>query len=1021
MIKNSNNRIWVLFKSILQIILLFVLVASMVAVVVGAMLGISMVKVAENAPKIEPKNIMLTLDENSKIYDKDGNMIESIAYGSDGQYRELIKYEDIPQHLIDAFISIEDERFLQHNGIDLNSIARSIVQNISSGGIVQGGSTITQQLVKNVYLTNDVKWERKITEMYLALKVESELSKEEILEAYINKVFLGQHSYGVEAAAETYFSKSVKDLNLAQQATLASIVQAPDKFALFLAYPPASVPEDANVIGDYNVSGHSYKAVSNDKVLSRKNLTLNKMLELGKISQEEYEEAKNFDLIGSLQPASKLTKDYSSHIAGLIKKQAIKQIMKSQDMSYEEASNLFYTGGLSITTTIDWDVQEKLEATYNDFAKIFRNTSRSGRPIFSSLSFDSSGDIISNNGQKVYVKKSNILTKDNKVFVPKQAYKISENGDLTINSSRIQLRGRYITFTPFFGVSDQRELISYRIGSIEMPEDNVVKNNSGGFTIKKEYFDQTDNNFYEESDNGITLNSDLYTVETVGTVQPQSSTVILDSKTAEVVAMVSRRGDSPDDTIDRATNYTRSPASSIKPIAVYAPALEEGRTLADPADDTPHSIQDGRPWPKNFYNHYKGIQTTRKALLESQNASTIKIFDELGMDKFKSYMTKFGIIDPDDPENDNFVTKEENPSANDETLSAALGGLSKGLTTMDVASAYQTFANKGERIESSIISKISSDSLGDIYVNEHKPIRVISEENNFLISDVMHQIANQSWVLSGLGNGGMWTAGKTGTSSDGVDVWFAGYNHYYTAATWIGFDNQNLSLNSSSGEAGKLYYSYMNKIVKGLKNVEYEKPASIETANVSAIDGLLPSELTSRDPRGSEVITEYFAPGTVPKEVSKAHVLVSVDRRNGLLAPEGLPEFLVAQRVFVKRPVPYNPAKFNGIVPTDWKFEVPTKVSNLAAVSTTNTEELEDGTIIKTTNNPDGSIIEEIISPDGTITRNITDPDGNVTTSTEIPNPEESTDENPENEDSDRNDDNDDDNEDDNDENQNAA
>ena len=987
MTKQSDNRILGLFKLVLQIILIFLLVASIVAVVVGAMLGISMIKVAENAPKIEPKKIMLTLDENSKIYDKDGNMIESIAYGADGQYRELIKYEDIPQHLIDAFISIEDERFLEHNGIDINSIGRSLVQNISSGGIVQGGSTITQQLVKNVYLTNDVKWERKITEMYLALKVESELTKEEILEAYINKVFLGQHSYGVEAAAETYFSKSVKDLNLAQQATLASLVQAPAKFALFLAYPPATVPENANVIGDYKVSGYTYKAVSNDKVLARKDTTLAKMLELGKISQEEYDEAKAFDLIASIQPASKLTKDYSSHIAGLIKKQAIRQIMKTQDMSYEDANNLFYTGGLKITTTIDWKVQEQLEETYKNFANIFKNKTSGGRPLLSRLSYDSSGDIVAN-GQKILVKKSNILNEENQVILPKSAYSISDNGDLTINSPRVQLRGRYISFIPFFGVNDQRELVSYRIGSIEMPEDNVVKNNNGGFTIKKEYFNQADNKFYEEYDGGIILNPDLYTVETVGTVQPQSSTVILDSKTAEVVAMVSRRGDSPDDTIDRATNYNRNPASSIKPIAVYAPALEEGRTLADPVDDTPHSMLGGRPWPRNVYNHYKGIQTTRKALLESQNASTVKIFEQMNMDTVKSYLTKFGIIDPDNPENDNFVTKEENPNSNDENLATALGGLTKGLTTMDMASAFQTFANKGERIESSIISKISSDSLGDIYVNEHKPIRVISEENNFLISDVMHQIANQNWVLNGMNKKGMWTAGKTGTSDDQADLWFVGYNNYYTAASWMGFDNQNLTLNSDSSAAARLYYSYMDKIVSDLENVPYKKPDTIEEAKVSAVDGLLPSDLTSKDPRGSQVITEYFAPGTVPTEESKAHILVSVDIRNNLLAPEGLPSNLVAQRVFVKRPIPYNPAKFNGVVPTDWKYQAPTKVSDLRATSTSETETQEDGTIIKTTTRPDGTVIEEIISPDGTITRTITDPAGNTSTSIERPNPE---------------------------------
>lgn len=986
--KQSGNRIFGLFKLILQIILLFLLVASIVAVVVGAMLGISMIKVAENAPKIEPKKIMLTLDENSKIYDKDGNMIESIAYGADGQYRELIKYEDIPQHLIDAFISIEDERFLEHDGIDINSIARSLVQNLSSGGIVQGGSTITQQLVKNVYLTNDVKWERKITEMYLALKVESELTKEEILEAYINKVFLGQHSYGVEAAAETYFSKSVKDLNLAQQATLASLVQAPAKYALFLAYPPATVPENANVIGDYKVSGYTYKAVSNDKVLTRKDATLKKMLELGKINQEEYDEAKAFDLIASIQPADKLTKDYSSHIAGMIKKQSIQQIMKTQDMSYEDASNLFYTGGLKITTTIDWKVQEQLEETYKDFANIFKGSNAGGGPLLSILSYDSSGDIVAN-GQKVLVKKSNILNKENQIILPKSAYSIADNGDLTINSPRVQLRGRYISFIPFFGVNEQNELVSYRIGSIEMPEDNVVKNNNGSFTIKKEYFDQADNKFYEEYDGGIILNSDLYTVETVGTVQPQSSTVILDSKTAEVVAMVSRRGDSPDDTIDRATNYGRNPASSIKPIAVYAPALEEGRTLADPADDTPHSMQGGRPWPKNLYNYYKGIQTTRTALLESQNASTVKIFEGMNMDTVKSYLTKFGIIDPDNPENDNFVTKEENPNSNDENLATALGGLTKGFTPMDMASAFQTFANKGERIESSIISKISSDSLGDIYVNEHKPIRVISEENNFLISDVMHQIANQNWVLNGLNRKGMWTAGKTGTSDNQADLWFVGFNNYYTAATWMGFDNQNLTLNSSSGAPARLYYTYMDKIVSDLENVPYTKPDTIEEAKVSAIDGLLPSDLTSKDPRGSQVITEYFAPGTVPTEESKAHILVSVDRRNNLLAPEGLPSNLVAKRVFVKRPIPYNPAKFNGVVPTDWKYQAPTKVSDLRVTETSETEVQEDDTIIKTITKPDGTVIKEITSPDGTITRTITEPDGSTSTSIERPNPEE--------------------------------
>lgn len=330
---------------ILQVLLLFVLVGGIMLTILGAMLGISMIKVAESAPDVDPKNILLSLDENSKIYDKDGNLIESVAYD---EYREIVNIEDIPKHLQQAFISIEDERFYQHKGVDPISIARAFVSNLNSGGISQGGSTITQQLIKNVYLTDDVAWERKIIEMYLALQIETEISKEDILEGYLNRVFMGQHAYGVQAASETYFSKPVSELNIAQSAALASIVQAPSSFALFNLYTPANVPQDAIVLGDFTLYGDKYIAVANEAVLSRKNDTLNKMLELGAITQAEYDEAVNFDLIGSLNPSNKIDIAYPSYISGLIKEQAIEKIMKSQNMNYEEASNLLYTDRKSV-------------------------------------------------------------------------------------------------------------------------------------------------------------------------------------------------------------------------------------------------------------------------------------------------------------------------------------------------------------------------------------------------------------------------------------------------------------------------------------------------------------------------------------------------------------------------------------------------------------------------------------------------------------------------------------------------
>lgn len=972
--KTTLNIFW----RILQIIFLFVLVGGILATVVGAMLGISMVEVAKESPEINPENILMSLDQNSKIYDKNGNLIESIAYE---EYREIVDYEQIPENLINAFIAVEDERFKEHKGVDPIGIVRSLRDNIVAGGIVQGASTITQQLVKNVYLSNEVEWDRKITEMYLALQVENMISKDEIMNGFLNRVYFGQHAYGVEAAAQTYFSKPVSELNLAQSATLASIVQSPSNFALFDAYPPASVPEDAEVLGDYEVLGFNFVAVKNDAVMSRKDFTLQKMLELKMITQEQYDEAINFDVMASVKPTTNLSMDYPSHISNLVKNQAIKYIMASQGMSRDEAKNLLYTGGLSITTTIDWDIQAKLEEAYDNFSKLFSGVSGRRQPLLGNLNYDELGDIVSSSGQKLYYKKANILTENNEVYVPSGWYNFDEEGNLSIKSSRLKLNDNYITILPYFTINDNNELVTYKIGSIEMPSEFTEANENGGFTISSEFFNDVDNFYTITENDNLVLNSSFYTLETSGTIQPQSSTVILDSKTAEVVAMVSKRGESPDDTIDRATGYFRPVSSSIKPIAVYAPAIEEGRTLADPIDDTPYEMIDGKAWPKNVYNGYRGIVTTREALLNSMNPPAVKILNnDLGIEKSKEYLRKFGIIHADDPESDNFIEKNENLRTNDENLSMGIGSLTKGFTPMDMASAYQTFANNGKRIESSIISSITSENLGEIYVNKHEEIPVISEQTNFLISDVMHDIAKQDWVLGNQGDNGMWNAGKTGTSNGNKDFWFAGFNNYYTAATWIGFDNQNLGMKGSSGNASQFYFSYMNKLLEGKENVEPKMPENIVSLKVSKLDGKLPSKYTSLDPRGNMIYTEYFIEGTQPKTVSTAHVSVAIDRRNNLLAPRNLPDFLKTYKVFVERPIPYNPNEFGGIKPDDWGLEAPKTYSNLPIADQTTTKTLSDGTVVQTTTKINGNVEVLTSYNDGSVILQVTTPNGKVTT-----------------------------------------
>lgn len=970
------------FKRVFQILFTILFILMIVATVIVGMLGFSIVRIMEDSPKINPKTILLDLNENSKIVDNNGKLIESIAYD---EYREIVKYDKIPKKLIDAFISIEDERFETHNGIDFIGIGKSFLDNILAGRIVRGGSTITQQLVKNIYLSEDVQWERKITEIYLALEVDSKLSKEEILESYLNRVYLGQHSYGIKVAAYTYFSKPLSELSLAQCATLAGIVNAPSAYSLFYSFPPTSVPKDAKVLGEYSVAGENFVAVLNEEAFSRKDQVLKKMFELGKITQAEYDQAMKEDVASTVKPGSKKAKEYSSHISELIKKQAIEKISASQNISEEDAANILYTGGLTIKTTIDWEMQKKLEEVYKNFTNILSDHDNGVGPFLADFELDEYENIINSNGTKIYYKKSNLLTENNEYYVPEGYFKIKENKDLNINSSRFMLDGDYLVVKDFYTVNDQNNLVTYRSGSIAIPADHTKKEKDGSITIKADFFKKI-NDFYAVKDNVLVLNKKYYKVETQGTVQPQAATIIIDSKNGEIKAMVGARGNSEDDTINRVIGFPRQPGSSIKPIAVYAPAVDSGYTLASPLDDTPFEIQNGEAWPSNVYQSYSGILTLREALSESANTTAVKLLDAIGIKTSKNYLERFGIINAKDPSKDNYISSKEDPNYNDENVAFSLGAATEGFTVMDMAQAYLAFPGEGSRKEAMIISEITSAKTGQIYKNEHKNIPVISPQTAFLITDVLKDVIDYGPYSGARNDYDIDTAGKTGTTDGSADVWYAGFNPYYTSVSWIGFDNNNIRVQGTSAIATTFYGSYMNEIIKDLEPVEFVKPNGIVQLQVSKVDGLLPNEYTSKDPRGNMVITEYFDEKNVPKEVSTAHVLLKVDSRNNLLAKPDLPKFLVKEKVFIKRPIKYDPQEFNGILPADWKYQAPTEYSNLKFVPISKTEKLADGTIVETQQSMTGEIKITYTYPNGRVVIHIKHVDGTETVQ-EIPAP----------------------------------
>lgn len=954
------------------------MVVLIAAVIIGSMLGISFLKIAKNSPEVDPDSILTNLSENSTILDKDGNKIEEIA---SEEYREIVDYKQIPKSLVDAFVNVEDERFWKHNGVDIPGIVKSTLDNIKAGNIVRGGSTITQQLVKNIYLSSDVQWERKIQEMYLALKVSDQISREDILEAYLNRVYLGQHAYGVQAASQIYFSKDVQDLTLAESATLAGIVKSPTNYSLFNAYYPKNIPEDAEVLGDFYVAGESLVAVLNKNAFERKNYVLQKMYENGAITESQYKEALAEDVKAAVKPGSKKQIEYSSHISKLIKEESLDIIMEKQQISREEATNLLYTGGLRIKTTIDWGVQAKLEEAYDKMEETMDAYTIEGQPFFADLRYDNEGNVIDLNDRVIYFKRANLLSDSDNLILKAHNYEFSESGDLSITTERMRFDGDTLNVASFYDINDKNNLVSYRSSAVKVPNDYIQKDDTYSFTISHEFLDNNPD-FYKEFDDGdLVISNKYFTVESKGTQQPQSATVIIDQNNGHVAALVGSRGTSPDDTIDRASSFPRQPASAIKPLAVYGPALENGFTLASAIDDVPMKDHNGKVWPKNFYPGFKGLVPFRQALVESINTTSVKILGQIGVKTSMEYLKDFGLINETDGSKDNFITKEENPDSNDENLSLAIGSITRGFTVKDMASAYTALANGGVRHDETIIMSIESDKLGEIYNEENKETRVLTEETAWLITDALKDTIKLDEFKRGQNNFGIDVAAKTGTSNDQADYWIAGYTPYYTSATWVGFDNNNISLSGNSSSLRAFFESFMNPIIEDLEPKEFKMPSTIVKAKVDKLSGLLPNNYTAQDPRGSMIVEEYFAKGTVPKEVSPVNVALKVDTRNGLLATSSTPSYLTATRIFQKRIEPFNIHEFDesslpegltmeNLIPYDWKYEAPTRYSDLKG----------GGPIRETISNADGSVTVKVTDIDGTITETTTYPDGTVIT-----------------------------------------
>ena len=798
-----RRKIGVIFGKVLLICILILGVVG-VSTVVGAVKGI-----LASAPDISAVDVIPT-GFSTTVLASDGSEIATLV--AEGSNRRSVTLDEIPKDLQHAVVAIEDERFYEHNGIDLKGIARALVADLKSMDFTQGASTITQQLVKNNVLSE--QWEsentgdiskiekmerqiqRKIQEMYIAVELEKKVDdKDWILENYLNSINLGNNTLGVQAAAERYFGKDVSELTLSECAVIAGITKNPS------GYNPILYPEQ------------------NAK---RRKMVLDAMLKQGYITQKQYDGAMADDVYDRIsEHNSGFETSMNSYFVDSVIDDVFNDLVNVKGYSESDAYKAIYQGGLTIKSTQNLDIQKICDE-----------------------------EVANASNYEVGTKYSFILS-----FQVKKA-----DGSLKTYTNQ--------TMLSYYKAKNKNQDYSINYSSEEACRDAIAE-------YEKDVLEKGDK---------LVDNSEYIFI----TAQPQVAMTIMDQSTGEVQAIVGGRGDKAGNrTWNRATKTTRQPGSTFKIIACYAPALDAGgMTLASVEDDAPLTV--GSKTYNNYDHTYKGFTNLRTAITRSMNIVTVKTLQEIGVDLGYQYAEDFG-----------FTTLDEN----DKNLGISLGGLTKGVTNLELTSAYAAIANQGEYIAPSFYTQVL-DHDGNVILDNTKTKerhRVIKEETAWLLTDAMKDVMTAGTGTRAYFGNGMAQAGKSGTTTSNRDALFAGYTPYYTCVVWGGYDDNSKQMGGAGTSYPKnLWRSVMKRVHENLESKDFEKPKGITQATVCSKSGLLPKDgVCENDPRGSLKYTEYFASGTTPKEECDHHEAISICKVSGEIAGPYCPEEDVQTKVFI--------------------------------------------------------------------------------------------------------------------------
>ncbi len=780
-----DNKKVKLGHSLAHFVKSIVLLSLLCVVILGGSFGLGILKgILDSAPDIDTIHIGPTAYA-SKVLDTDGNITATLVTA--GSNRERVSYDQLPKNLVNAFVAIEDERFWQHNGIDLKSILRAVRGVVADDDSAGGGSTITQQLIKNNVFGGGLhegsfqRYVRKLQEQYLALELENQpgLSKEEIKESilteYLNTINLGANTLGVKVAARRYFNKEVSDLTLSECAVIASITKNPS------ALNPITHPE------------HNAE---------RRAQVLKNMLEQGYITEEEYQDALQDDVYTRIQDVNvqKSTENEPySYFVDELTAQVIQELQDRLGYTKEKASDLLYSGGLTIYSTQDPSLQTIVDEEVN-----------------------------------------NPDNYDTAKYSVTWRYTLKHEDGTIVNYSEKDL------------LRWMKEVKGISFNGLFSSEESA-----------KSYVDQYKAELVSSTDKE--LGEQYFT-----TLEPQVSFVLMDQHTGQVKAISGGRGEKRYSlSLNRATDTLRQPGSTFKVISSFAPAIDlYGATLATPFYDTAYTI--GNKTFKNWYSSgFLGYQTIRDGIIYSLNIIAVRcLMEQLNPHNGRLYAENLGITTLSD--------SDENPAL-------ALGGLTYGVTNLELTQAFATIANGGQFNKAKFFTKIV-DQNGNVLIDttEDQPRQAMKATTAFLLTDAMRESMLPNRAYSGSINvnststrahfDGMSLAGKSGTTTKDVDIWFVGYSPYYVAGIWGGCDENQPLIDKESGEynggAGfhkDIWRKIMSRVHEGLPDLGFTKPDGIVEAQVCRKSGKLPTSGCYKDYRGSSVITEYFAEGTVPK------------------------------------------------------------------------------------------------------------------------------------------------------------